>query len=69
MDHSSRHIIAEMGSTTEQSSATAGEEGIVEYPSHIVDFDGPSDAEKAVNWPSSRKWLNVFVLASMTFVS
>lgn len=35
----------------------------------IVDFDGPHDPDNAVNWSPSRKWLNVFVLASMTFIS
>ena len=35
----------------------------------IVDFDGPHDPDNAVNWSPSRKWLNVFVLAAMTFIS
>lgn len=48
---------------------TTIEEGIVVHQAHIVDFNGPNDPEKAVNWPSSKKWLNVFVLAAMTFVS
>jgi hypothetical protein len=45
------------------------EEAIPEHQLHIVDFDGPNDPEKAVNWPPVRKWLNVFVLAAMTFVA
>ncbi|KFH48645.1 putative transporter -like protein [Hapsidospora chrysogenum ATCC 11550] len=36
---------------------------------HIVDFDGPTDPDNAVNWPAARKWLNVFVLAAMTFIA
>ncbi|KXX72914.1 Fluconazole resistance protein 1 [Madurella mycetomatis] len=36
---------------------------------NIVDFDGPDDPEMAVNWPATRKWLNVFILATMTFIS
>jgi 4-hydroxy-L-threonine phosphate dehydrogenase PdxA len=36
---------------------------------HIVNFDGPTDPDNAVNWPAARKWLNVFVLAAMTFIA
>ncbi|ROT35255.1 CefM protein [Sodiomyces alkalinus F11] len=36
---------------------------------HIVDFDGPGDPEMAINWAPRRKWLNVLVLAAMTFIS
>ena len=35
----------------------------------VIDFDGPEDPEKAVNWTPTRKWINVFILAAMTFIS
>jgi len=34
----------------------------------LVDFEGPNDPTMAVNWPASRKWLIVFVLAAMSFI-
>ena len=37
--------------------------------SNIVDFNGHDDPELAVNWPASRKWLNVLVLAMITFIA
>jgi hypothetical protein len=36
---------------------------------NIVHFDGPNDPDSAINWPPARKWLNVLVLAAMTFIS
>ncbi len=37
--------------------------------SNIVDFDGPSDPAKAVNWTRSKKWANIIVLSTMTFIT
>jgi hypothetical protein len=36
---------------------------------NIIDFDGPDDPLKAVNWPASKKWSIVATLSAMTFVS
>ncbi|MCJ1441759.1 MAG: hypothetical protein MMC23_002251 [Stictis urceolatum] len=36
---------------------------------NIVDWDGPDDPLKAVNWPRPRKWLIVSVLSFLTFVT
>ena len=36
---------------------------------NIVDFDGPGDLAKAVNWKTSRKWGIVAALSFMTFMS
>ena len=35
----------------------------------IVDFDGPDDPEKAVNWSNGRKWAIIAVLSLMTFTT
>lgn len=51
--------------------STTDETVVVDTPhddEYVIDFNGPDDPELAVNWPASRKWLNVFVLAVMTFI-
>ncbi|PSN68463.1 rade putative MSF transporter [Corynespora cassiicola Philippines] len=35
----------------------------------LVDWDGPDDPENPQNWPARKKWLNVGVLAAITFFS
>lgn len=37
--------------------------------SHIVDWDGPDDLARPVNWPKKRKWLNVTIIAFLTFLT
>lgn len=36
---------------------------------NIVDFDGPDDPMKAVNWPRRKKWNMVALLSAMTFIT
>lgn len=52
--------------------STTDETVVVDTPhdddEYVIDFNGPDDPELAVNWPASRKWVNVFVLAVMTFI-
>ena len=36
---------------------------------NLVDFDGPEDLLRAVNWPSSTKWLIVASLSFYTFLT
>ena len=36
---------------------------------NIVDFNGPDDPEKAVNWPAKRKWSMLALISSMTFIT
>lgn len=36
---------------------------------NIVDWDGPDDPEKAVNWPAKKKWANIFIISSITFLT
>ncbi|CAF9937179.1 hypothetical protein IMSHALPRED_011047 [Imshaugia aleurites] len=35
----------------------------------IVDFDGPQDPSIAINWKPREKWVLIFVLSSMTFIT
>lgn len=41
----------------------------LEQDPNIVDFDGPDDPARPENWPNSRKWTIVALLAAFTFVS
>lgn len=39
---------------------------------NVVNWDGPDDPENPLNWPTRRKWINIFLLAiitTLTFVS
>ncbi|KIW17886.1 hypothetical protein PV08_05081 [Exophiala spinifera] len=40
-----------------------------EQDPNIVDWDGPNDPEKALNWPNKKKWGNVAVISSVTFLT
>jgi hypothetical protein len=57
------------GSMATDSGAHGREEAAEGDDHNIVHFDGPDDPDSAINWPPARKWLNVFVLAAMTFIS
>jgi len=35
----------------------------------VVDWDGPDDPENPLNWPSSRKWSAMLVIAAMCFLT
>ena len=36
---------------------------------NIVDFDGPDDPAKAVNWTSKKKWTIISILSVITFIT
>lgn len=36
---------------------------------NVVDWDGPDDPEKALNWPAKKKWGNIAVISSITFLT
>ncbi|KAF2710442.1 MFS general substrate transporter [Pleomassaria siparia CBS 279.74] len=40
-----------------------------EADANIVDWDGPDDPENPMNWPTSKKWRLIFVLALVTLVT
>jgi hypothetical protein len=35
----------------------------------IVDWDGPEDPYKAINWTTKKKWSNIAVISSITFLT
>ncbi|KAL4876595.1 CefM protein [Aspergillus karnatakaensis] len=37
-------------------------------PPELVDFDSPSDPDRAINWPLSRKWSIIALLSLMSFI-
>lgn len=37
--------------------------------SNVVDWDGPDDPEKAMNWPGSRKLANIAIISCVTFLT
>lgn len=36
---------------------------------NIVDWDGPNDLENPMNWPDSKKWINISIVSIITIVT
>lgn len=36
---------------------------------NVVDWDGPDDPRKPLNWPSKKKWKNVFTISTLTLLT
>lgn len=53
---------------TEESSKDVAEESAVEQDPNIVDW-AENDPENPYNWPAKKKWLNIGVLAAVTFLT
>lgn len=41
----------------------------VEVHSAVVDWDGPDDPARPINWPRKKKWLNIFSVSFLTFLT
>lgn len=41
----------------------------IETDPNIVDWDGPNDPEKALNWPDKKKWANVAIVSVVTLLT
>ena len=52
---------------TQDSSEGAQEE--TDRDPDVVDWDGADDPRNPMNWPESRKWINVAVISSITFIT
>lgn len=55
-------------------SATAPSEPVEGRTAHeedpdVVDWDGPNDPENPLNWPESRKRINLLLLSVLTVIS
>jgi multidrug resistance protein len=53
-------------STTKAVSPTV--EVVTDDP-NVVDWDGPDDPEKPINWTAFKKWKNIFVISSLTLLT
>lgn len=42
---------------------------VVDHDPNIVDWDGPNAPEKAINWTNKKKWSNVAIISSVTFLT
>ncbi|KAF7585396.1 hypothetical protein BBP40_011027 [Aspergillus hancockii] len=38
-------------------------------PTTEIDWDGPTDPARPVNWPKKKKWLNMFTISYLTFLT
>ena len=38
-------------------------------PNNVVDWDGPNDPNNPMNWPMSLRWLQVAIVALLTFTT
>lgn len=36
---------------------------------NLVDWDGPDDPEKPINWPKKKKWTNLVLIATLTLLT
>ena len=57
--------------SSEKKGESSGNEGEkeVEVDPNIVDWDGPDDPANARNWTERKKWGNILVIASITFLT
>lgn len=64
-----REIDIEAGHGSEDSDKQEPEANKQEVDTNIVDWDGPDDPKKPMNWPEKMKWANVAVIAAITFLT
>ena len=36
---------------------------------NVLDWNGPDDPDKPINWPTKKKWPNVAVISALTFLT
>lgn len=36
---------------------------------NVIDWDGPDDPENPLNWPSRKKWTNIYLLSAITLLT
>lgn len=64
--HSTRASTRSDDDTLEEANQAAAAEAV---DPNIVDWDGPDDPENPMNWPASKKWKLISVLALVTLVT
>ena len=55
--------------TTQDADEKTPRETIAVSDENIVDWDGPNDPQKAINWTERKKWSNVAIVSSVTFLT
>lgn len=55
--------------TTEDVDEKTPRETIIDRDENIVDWDGPNDPGKALNWSNKKKWANVAIISTVTFLT
>lgn len=36
---------------------------------NVIDWDGPDDPQKPVNWPARKKWTNIILVSALTMLT
>lgn len=53
----------------EATAETSNEKTQEEKDPNIIDWNGPDDPDKPINWPTKKKWPNVAVISALTFLT
>lgn len=48
---------------------TVATEEINKDDANLVDWDGPDDPEKPLNWTKKKKWMNMMLIATLTMLT
>ena len=67
--NSAQEVDLEAGHHSEDYDKKEPETDKKEVNPNIVDWDGPDDPKNPMNWSEKLKWANVFVIASITFLT
>lgn len=55
--------------TTQDADEKQSPPTLVEPDPNIVDWDGPNDHEKALNWTNKKKWGNIAIISTVTLLT
>ena len=55
--------------TTQDADEKVPHETTIDHDENIVDWDGLDDPQKAMNWTDRKKWSNVAIISSVTFLT
>ena len=68
LDPNVEHGVPTVDTTQDVDEKTPHETTASDDP-NIVDWDGPNDPEKALNWTNRKKWSNVAIISIVTFLT
>lgn len=55
--------------TTEDADTKAARQETSSHDPNVIDWDSPEDTARAVNWSSKKKWSNIAVVSTVTFLT